>query len=317
MRPKPMLKWVGGKGQLLPTLSKLITHKSRVYFEPFVGGGAVFFRFAERKRFQRAVLNDTNAELINCYEVVRDQPANLIKRLDTYKADPCWNTQEYFLQVRASEPAEPLERAARMIYLNRTCFNGLYRVNRAGKFNTPFGRYANPTLYDKDTLRACSEALNEFATLRLGDYATAVADAKAGDIVYFDPPYVPISATSNFTSYAGQFGPDEQRALAQLFRELVERGVFVVESNSDAPLVRELYEGFDLHVVGAKRNVNSKGDRRGTVNELVIVGQPHTLEINVPAVSYLPDVYPLQCADCAAIYSSANIVCPRCNSTRT
>ena len=318
-RTTPFLKWVGGKSQLLRVLSKLITHKSLTYYEPFVGGGATFFHFADRRRFQRAVLNDYNPELINLYEVVRDRLPELLARLDGYREDEDWATEAQFKRVRAMEflGHATVERAARTIYLNKTAFNGLYRVNRQGKFNSPWGKYENPMLYDRENILACSEALQRFATLRVGGYEAAVHDAQEGDIVYFDPPYVPVSETSNFTSYSSQFGEDEQRALAALFRDLVKRGVMCIESNSDAPLVHELYQGFDLHVVGARRNVNSKGDKRGSVNELVVVGQPAQLKIDVPAHNALPDLFPLECADCGTFYSSSDIVCTKCGSTRT
>lgn len=315
--PKPFIKYVGGKSQLLGVLSKLITHKSLTYFEPFIGGGATFFHFADRRRFQKAVLNDANPELINLYAVVRDDPDALIKRLDAFKADPNWNTEEHFKAIRAQTPAEPLEMAARTIYLNKTAFNGLYRVNRSGKFNAPYGKYDNPSLYDLNNIRACSETLQRFATLRVGDFTEAVHDAQAGDIVYFDPPYVPVSETANFTAYTGQFGIDEQRALAQLFRELVSRGVMCIQSNSDAPLIHELYEGFDFHIVGAKRSINSKGDMRGEVNELVVVGRPAIMNIDLIADSQLPATFPLTCANCESVYSSSDIVCPKCGSTLT
>jgi len=314
-RTAPFLKWVGGKSQLLRVLSRLITHKSLTYYEPFIGGGATFFYFADRRRFRQAVLNDFNPELINCYQVVRDQLPELLRRLDQYKLDEDWNTEAQFKRVRAAEHEGPVEKAARTLYLNRTCFNGLYRVNRSGKFNAPYGKYDNPSLYDRHNIEACQETLQRFATLRVGGFAEAVHDAQAGDLVYFDPPYVPVSETASFTAYAGQFGPEEQRELAELFRKLVDRGVMCVQSNSDAPLVHELYEGFDLHTVGAKRNVNSKGDKRGKVNELVIVGQPKHLKIDVPVHTYMPDMFPLECADCGAFYSSAEIVCG-CGSTR-
>jgi DNA adenine methylase len=313
-RTTPFLKWVGGKRQLLLTLSKLITHKSLTFYEPFLGGGAVFFHFADRRRFQKAVLNDANPELVNCYEVVRDRLPDLIKRLDAYKRDPDWNTKPYFESVRSLIPTDQVKRAARFIYLNRTSFNGLYRVNQAGKFNAPFGKYDNPSLYDYGTLLHCSEALQQFATLRVGDYATAVQDAQAGDIVYFDPPYVPVSFTASFTSYAGEFGPKQQGELALLFRELVSRGVLTILSNSDTSLVRELYDGFDLHVVRARRNVNSKGDKRGPVNELAVVGKPAVMKVDVLAEG-LP-IFPVECAGCDTVYNTADIVCPKCGSTK-
>lgn len=313
----PFLKWVGGKGQLLKTLSRLIENKSLTYYEPFLGGGATFFHFASKHRFQRAVLNDFNPELVNCYTVVRDRLPELLKRLDEYKASTAWNTEDQFKEVRAAEHTDAIERAARMVYLNKTAFNGLYRVNRSGKFNAPFGKYDNPTLYDRTNIEQCSETLQRYATLRTGDYAEAVQDAVAGDLVYFDPPYVPVSETASFTSYAGQFGVEEQKQLAVLFRELFDRGVIVILSNSDAPLVRELYHGFDQHIVGARRSINSDGDKRGEVNELVVVGKPANLKIDVPSNTYLPDIFPVECADCGTLYSSSSIVCVRCGSAKT
>jgi len=310
------LKWVGGKGQLIQILSRLITNKSLTYYEPFLGGGAVFFHFANHHRFQKAVLSDTNEELINCYQVVRDQLTDLLERLDVYRSERGWNTQMLFDHVKSIEHTDPIEKAARTIYLNKLCFNGLYRVNQSGKFNAPFGKYPNPSLYNLKNITACSEALQRFAILQVGDFSETVKDAQAGDLVYFDPPYVPISETSNFTSYAAnQFGLEKQKELASLFRELFDRGVIVVQSNSDTPLVRELYEDFDLCTVKAKRSINSKGDARGEINELVIIGKPKDLKIDVPAVNYLPDVFPLECSNCGNVYSTSDIVCPKCGDS--
>lgn len=314
---KIFLKWVGGKRQLLKLLAQLITRKSLTYYEPFLGGGAVFFHFADKRRFQKAVLGDINTDLINCYEVVRDQLQSLLQQLNKYQSDPNWNTQTYFKRIRAEKPLTPVERAARIIYLNHTCFNGLYRVNRAGEFNAPFGKYDNPHLYNHANITACSEILQRFATLRRGDFSETVKDAQAGDLVYFDPPYVPVSDTSNFTAYATEFGVEKQQALSKLFHELFDRGVIVIQSNSDTSFIRDLYKDFDLYTVKAKRSVNSKGDKRGEVNEVVIVGQPKYLKVDVPTMNYLPDVFPLECANCGTVYSTADIVCPKCASTDT
>ena len=268
---RPFFKWVGGKTQLLPELTRLVPATKGTYYEPFIGGAAAFFHFQELKRFERAVLNDVNPEVINCYTMVRDQLPWLIERLDLVLAQP-WNTSEYFYAMRASKPSQPIDRAVRFLYLLRTCFNGIYRVNRKGEFNTPFGKYANPKLYNAVDLQACSAAL-QGVELRVGNFRDAVSDAQPGDVAYFDPPYVPVSKTANFTAYAGEFGPEQQQDLANLFRELVEQGVTCVESNSDAPLVRQLYADFQLNVVGARRNVNSDATKRGPINEIVVVGQ--------------------------------------------
>jgi len=311
-RTTPFLQWVGGKRQLLSVLARIITHKSLAYYEPFLGGGSVFFHFADRRRFQRAILNDANPELINCYEVVRDRLKELLVRLDTYRKEPNWDSRDNFLKIRAMEFDDPIEKAARTIYLNRTSFNSLYRVNQTGKFNSPFGQYVNPTLYNRASIEACSEALCRFATLRVGGFTDAVKDAKAGDLVYFDPPYIPVSKTSSFTAYTGQFGVAEQTVLANLFRDLFSRGVMVIQSNSDSPVIHKLYEDFDIRVVKAKRVINSKGDQRGDVNEVVIIGQPKDLKIDVPVANYLPDIFPLECEKCGNLYSSADIICSRC-----
>lgn len=281
---RPFFKWVGGKTQLLGDLIKLVPRTDGTYHEPFCGGGAAFFHFQALKRFKRGVINDINPTLVNCYTMVRDRLPDLIAGLEQVRADAAWNSAAYFYAMRATEPTDPIDRAVRFLYLLKTCFNGLYRVNRKGKFNTPFGKYENPKLFTESDLQACSNALQGIE-IRLGNYRDAVADAKPGDVVYFDPPYVPVSATSNFTAYAGEFGPEQQRDLAQLFGELVERGVTCVESNSDAPLVRELYRDFQLTVVGARRNLNSDGAKRGQINELVVVGSKFAAKpLEIPSV---------------------------------
>lgn len=269
---KPFLKWVGGKSQLLAQLRSEIPNPMNCYFEPFVGGGALFFDMLPKQ----ATLIDTNEELINAYSVVRDQVEDLIEALKEFRYD-----SELFYQVRNADRSDsyrdqnnwtPLRRAARLIYLNRTCFNGLYRVNSRGQFNVPFGRYSNPTILDVTTLRACSAALYQ-TNLVVGNFALVETMATAGDFIYFDPPYVPLSDTASFTSYTKSgFGPNEQAALRDCARRLVERGVKVLISNSDTPLIRELYaaEPFEIRTVFASRAVNSKAERRGKVAEVLI-----------------------------------------------
>ena len=208
---RPLLKWVGGKTQLLPVIDPLIPRRFGRYFEPFMGGGAVFWHVASTRDADTVyLLNDRNTELVNLYEVVREETATLRAALDALRANPAWNSAEQFASMRASVPEDPVARAARMVYLNKTCFDGLYRVNRAGQFNTPHGRYANPSLYDADNLAACSRALR-WARLTTGDFEDAVHGAGTGDVVYFDPPYVPLTDTANFASYtAGGFGSEQQ-----------------------------------------------------------------------------------------------------------
>ncbi len=268
-RARPFLKWAGGKGRLLEQLRPLLPARFARYFEPFAGGAALFFDL----RPEHAELTDINSELIDCYRAVRDKVEPVIGALKRHRYD-----ETHYYRVRAIDPASLArpERAARTIYLNKTGYNGLYRVNRSGKFNVPMGRYTNPRVCDADNLRACSAALKG-VEVQVRDFETQVARARAGDFVYFDPPYVPVSDTADFTSYApGGFGLDGQRRLAALFASLARRGVHVVLSNSDTPLVRELYRGFRIARVLAARNINSRGALRGKVGEVVVTsfGRP-------------------------------------------
>lgn len=267
--PAPFLKWVGGKRQLVPQILQALgpTHLG-TYVEPFVGGGAIFFALAERNHIWRAVLSDTNDELMTAYLSVRDEVAHVIAALRSHRNDP-----DHFYAVREIDPAtlSPAERAARLIFLNRTCFNGLYRVNAKGLFNVSFGRYVNPTICDAEGLEAASRALRH-AELRTCDFAVALADARSMDVAYCDPPYVPLSATSSFTSYTrNRFASDDQVRLRDLALAAKQRGVRVVLSNSAAPIVRERYrDGFTCTEVLAPRAVNCRADRRRAITELLI-----------------------------------------------
>jgi DNA adenine methylase len=273
---KPFVKWAGGKAALVGTLRSILPPKIQTYYEPFVGGGALFFALAAAGRFQRAVLNDFNSELMDAFKAIRDFPDAVVKALvrlkEEYTADP----QATYSCERSRNPQDlsPLDRAVRFLFLNRTGFNGLYRVNKKGEFNVPFGKYTNPRIADSANIKACAEVLSRFVVLSNQDFSSCLGGARPGDVVYFDPPYVPASPTANFTSYtAGGFGLAEQRRLAQTFRELAEQGVAVVASNSDTDVVRDLYEGYEMHCVDARRNINRDGDKRGPVRELIIVGR--------------------------------------------
>jgi DNA adenine methylase len=269
---RPFLKWAGGKTQILDKLLGLLPLKFGTYYEPFVGGGAVFFALAAENRFQRAVLNDSNQELMDCYRVIRDFPDDLVALLGTLlfgKAE--------FTRLKTLRPQDltPVTRSARTIYLNKTGFNGLYRVNKIrGEFNVPFGQWKRPPkILDEPNLRACAEVLNRYIAIYATDFVEVMKDAGPGDVVYFDPPYVPVSASSNFRSYTSKgFGLKDQQRLAAFSKELVKRGVKVVASNSDTDLTRALYEEFEVHEVQARRCINSKGSRRGPVGELIFVG---------------------------------------------
>ncbi len=262
--PRPFLKWVGGKRQLLPSLLPHTPGRFGRYHEPFLGGGALFFHL----RPARAVLADTNARLIRTWRGVRDQVEEVIALLREYPHD-----RAFFERLRADAVDErsDAEVAAWFIYLNRTGFNGLYRVNRSNRFNVPFGSYTNPTICDADLLRVTSAALADTA-LEVEDFGAVLTRAEPGDFVYFDPPYVPLTATSSFTAYtAGGFGMAEQARLRDTARALKERGVHVLLSNSSAPAVHELYaEGFRRMPVAAARAINCDSTKRGAVTELIL-----------------------------------------------
>lgn len=261
--PRPFLKWVGGKTQLLEQLRPLFPTMFGRYFEPFVGGAALFFAL----RPGGATLSDVNDELIDCYRAIRDDVEAVIAVLKEHRYE-----REHYYSVRDIDPRRLSieERAARTIFLNKTGFNGLYRVNRAGKFNVPFGRHSNPSFCDEDNLRSCALALRG-VELRVRDFRTVAADAKRGDFVYFDPPYVPVSDTADFTSYvASGFSSRDQEELAEVFARLTKKGVFAMLSNSDAPFVRDLYSEFVIDDVFATRSVNSNAAKRGKVVEVVV-----------------------------------------------
>jgi DNA adenine methylase len=266
----PVIKWVGGKTKLLPELLARMPERYGRYYEPFAGGAALFFRLAPR----RAVLADSNQDLIALYGAIANDTAAVIRRLERHRESHdethYYAMRDQWNQQHLSWPAP--DRAAAFIYLNKTCFNGLWRVNRAGAFNVPIGRYTDPPICVPDALRAAASVLGR-AELRCADYRTAVADARAGDFLYFDPPYDPVTTTSNFTSYSADgFGPDDQRALAQHAKQLVERGCKVMLSNSDTPFIRSLYKGMRVERVKCPRAINSNAAKRGDVDELVITG---------------------------------------------
>lgn len=267
--PAPILKWVGGKRQLMFELLRHVpSGRIRRYAEPFVGGGALFFELVRQDRIEEAILCDTNADLINTYRAVQETPEKVIQALRSHV-----NTEEHYYAVRALDPEQLSlpERAARTIYLNRCGYNGLYRVNLSGKFNVPFGRYANPAICDPEGLRAASKAL-ERATLQLADFADAAACLRRGDFAYFDPPYVPLSTTSSFTAHTrGGFTLDDQKRLRDTALALKRKGVTVLLSNSSASVVYELYaSGFTRTEVAATRMVNCNADGRGHILELVM-----------------------------------------------
>ena len=274
MRVKPFLKWVGGKRQLLDQISPLIPAEYQRYIEPFAGGGAVFFSLSEQLQSANipAWLNDINPELINAYCVVRDAPQELLEDLKTHIYE-----KEYFLAIRGLDRTpdglaslSPLKRASRFIYLNRTAFNGLYRVNARGQFNVPFGWYKNPLIADTKTIFACSAALQN---VQLGNasFTDILGSAGAGDFVYLDPPYIPLNDTSYFTSYSHDgFGIAEQQRLAGMIAEMAARGARFIASNAYVPELKELYNGFKIIEVKATRAINADKNGRQAISEALI-----------------------------------------------
>jgi DNA adenine methylase len=269
---KPIVKWAGGKSRLLGELVARVPLRIGTYAEPFAGGAALFFALAsERARgvrsFEHAILADQNEELVACYRAVRDDVGSLIDALGAFRHD-----RELFYEVRAQTTAgmTDVARAARFIFLNRTCFNGLWRVNSGGQFNVPFGKYKNPRILDADALRAASCALAG-VDLRISDFADVTRDLGRGDFVYLDPPYVPISRTASFTAYAKDgFSTSDQERLARELHAMKRRGAKAMLSNADTPLTRDLYDGLACHVVRAHRSISCDGATRGDAGELVV-----------------------------------------------
>lgn len=266
-KPKPFIKWAGGKRQLVSELSKAIPPKYNRYFEPFIGGGALFFHLQPKG----AYISDINPELINLYKVIRDDVELLIGNLKKYK-----NTEaDYYLIRNADRTAEyknwdNVRKASRFIYLNRTCFNGLYRVNSDGFFNVPYGFHKTPKIVNEENLRACSKLLRD-TEISLASFLAIEDKVKKGDFVYFDPPYVPISQTSSFTKYyKDDFDYDMQFELKELCDRITKKNVLFMMSNSYTDFVIDLYKNYNIKKVKAIRAINCKGDRRGKINEVII-----------------------------------------------
>jgi DNA adenine methylase len=263
------VKWVGGKSRILSQLTPLLPKGVELmrHVEPFVGGGALFFA----RRPTRALLADVNPQLCATYEAVRDQVDAVIEQLRVLSAG---HNPEHYYQIRHrynhATRLTQAERAAMFVYLNKTCFNGLHRVNRRGEFNVPAGRYQNPRILDEGTLRAASRELSK-AELRCEGFEALLSYAKPGDFVYFDPPYEPVSETANFTAYAANgFGREDQERLRDVYAELDRRRCKLMLSNSDVPFIRDLYRKFRIDLVAAPRAINCDATRRGLVSEVVV-----------------------------------------------
>ena len=293
LEAQPFLKWAGGKASLLRQLEEFFPHEMDRYIEPFLGGGAIFFHLKHRFPDMRALLRDSNKELINCYRVVRDRPEELMLLLDLHAEAFHEKGADYFYRIRKQHDlTDDLARAARTIFLNKTCFNGLWRVNARGEFNTPVGSNKTPNLYSRENLAAASAALQD-AQLEAQDFRKTLDEARRDDFIYFDPPYLPISAFSDFKRYTlDQFREADQVELARVFRELDAKGCRVVLSNSEHPRTRELYAGFPIHVVSAPRFINCKPGGRGNISELVVTNTSATKHPQVLFTSSIEPEFP-------------------------
>ena len=266
---QPFVKWAGGKRQLLCEIRKYIPKQITTYYEPFVGGGAVLLDLQPRK----AVINDINSDVINVYETIRDNVEGVIKKLRTHK-----NEKEYYYKIREQDRTKRFDnfsnvtQAARIIYLNKTCYNGLFRVNSQGQFNVPFGRYKKPQIINEIVLRAVSRYLNESEIKLLSiDFSETVKNIKKGGFVYFDPPYDPISDTSSFTGYTlNGFDKKEQLRLKELCDDLNRRGNKFLLSNSATPYIMELYKNYIIEIVRVNRPINSDSTKRGKIDEVLV-----------------------------------------------
>ena len=272
IKGKPFVKWAGGKRQIIDKLKQYIPEEYNTYYEPFVGGGALLFELAPKN----AVINDFNEELMNVYECLKDSEKfeKMCKELNHHETE---HSEEYYYEIRNIDRDRKkynklvdYKRAARTIYLNKACFNGLYRVNSKNEFNVPFGKKEHVNTYEGQNLGIICGYLN-FNNVKLlsVDFEEAVKDAKKGDFIYFDPPYD--SDKNIFTNYTNEgFGKEEQERLAKVFKELDERGCYVMLSNHNTKLINDLYKGYNIHVIEAKRNINSNGKKRGKVEEVII-----------------------------------------------
>lgn len=279
MKAKPFLKWVGGKGRLIPDLEKLLPEKFNRYYEPFVGGGAFFFHICQTKKLSFVSINDINSKLIIAYKQIKQKPEELItilKKIETeFKKLSLDKQKEYFYGKREEynkENLDELKITAYLIFLNKTCFNGMYRENSKGEYNIPFGDQKNPTICDEENILAVSKCLKNAEILNKS-FDDVIKTCKKKDFIYFDPPYHPVNTTSSFTSYhKNSFGESEQKKLRDTFINLHEKGCFVMLSNSHTSFIEKLYKhkNININYLFASRSINSKGNKRGKIKEVVI-----------------------------------------------
>jgi len=272
--PKPFVKWAGGKRQLIPILNQNLPDSFGTYYEPFLGGGALLFHILWKKNNQKCSVSDLNSDLVLAYTVIRDRPDSLIISLKNHEKNYQTDSNSYYYSVRESNPRSAIEKTSRLIFLNRTCFNGLYRVNSKGKFNVPIGKYANPNIVNEENIRSVSHILQSNRTsIKCRDFEAVLLDAKKGDLVYFDPPYQPVSTTANFTSYTNKdFTYDDLRRLGELCSSLDSKGCKVLLSNSDSKEVADIFSEKPWKVtrIEANRSINSNSKKRTGHFELLI-----------------------------------------------
>lgn len=273
---KPFVKWAGGKSGLITSLIPFIPKNFNSYFEPFVGGGALFFYLKNQKilNSKKIYINDKNSQLINAYKQIKINPHEILEELEILNKK---HSEETFYRIRNLDrnsdfySLSEVFKAARFIYLNKTCYNGLCRYNSKGHFNTPMGNYKNPKIYDKELIFSVHKALKN-VLITNKDFESALLKVKKGDFIYFDPPYFPLNKTSSFVNYTDNFLANEQIRLYELFKILDFEGVKVLQSNSNTQFIRELYKDFEIIEINSKRAINCKGDRRGKITELIIKG---------------------------------------------
>lgn len=268
-----LVKWAGGKKQLLNQFKIFFPKNINRYFEPFVGGGAVAFHVIQNKKPKEIYLSDINAELINCYNTTKNKVEELIKILKEHKKQ---HNEKYYYKIRSQKPETltDLERAGRFIYLNKTCFNGLYRVNSKGEFNSPIGSYTNPSIVQEKELREISKVLKNI-TIKIESFEKITNNTKKGDFVYLDPPYYPLKKGQSFTTYTkNNFLEKEQERLAKVFKELDKKGCSVMLSNSDTDFIKNLYKEYNINFVNARRMINCDATKRGAIKEIVITNYP-------------------------------------------
>lgn len=272
--PKPFVKWAGGKRQLIPILHQNLPEAFGTYYEPFLGGGALLFHILTDKNGQKCSISDLNSDLVLAYTTIRDRIDALISSLKNHEKNYQKDSKSYYYSVRESNPRNEVEKTSRLIFLNRTCFNGLYRVNSKGKFNVPLGKYTNPNIVNEENIRAVSSILQtNRISIKCRDFESVLRDAKKGDLVYFDPPYQPVSSTANFTSYTTKdFTYDDLTRLAELCLKLDSKECHVLLSNSDSKEVSDIFakKPWKITRTEANRSINSNSKKRTGHFELLI-----------------------------------------------